>query len=71
MRDGLRHYFQSAAHLQVQFSNLDIVVEGDEALATFTRSDDFVDAQSGLPVHLEVRVSNVLALFGVRPLWTT
>ena len=34
------------------------------ALATFTRSDDFVDAQSGVPVHLEVRVSNVLARQG-------
>src|SRR5262249_22209748 len=31
MRDALRHYFKSAAHLQVQFSKLDIVVEGDEA----------------------------------------
>ena len=61
MRDALRHYFQSAAHLQVQFSKLDIVVEGDEALATFTRSDDFLDAETGTPVHLEVRVSNVLA----------
>ena len=36
------------------------MVEGDDALATFTRSDDFLDAQTGTPVHLEVRVSNVL-----------
>jgi hypothetical protein len=36
------------------------VVEGDEALAIFTRSDDFLDAQIGMPVHLEVRVSNLL-----------
>jgi ketosteroid isomerase-like protein len=61
MRDALRQYLQNAAQLKVQFSRLDIVVEGDEALATFTRSDDFVDAQSGQPVHLEVRVSSVLA----------
>jgi adenylate cyclase len=61
MRDALHRYFQSAAHLKVQFSKLDIVVEGDEALVTFTRSDDFLDAETGTPVHLEVRVSNVLA----------
>jgi ketosteroid isomerase-like protein len=60
-RDALRRYFQNAEHLQVQFSKLDIVVEGDEALATLTRSDDFIDARSGLPVHLEMRVSSTLA----------
>jgi hypothetical protein len=61
MRDALHRYFQGASHLRVQFSKLDIVVEGDEALATFTRSDDFLDAETGTPVHLEVRVSSVLA----------
>ncbi len=60
MREALRKYFENAEHLRVQFSKVDLLVEGDEALATFTRSDDFVDASSGLPVHLEVRVSNVI-----------
>ena len=60
MRDALQRYFQSAAHLKVQFSRLDVVVEGDEALATFTRSDDFLDAETSTPVHLEVRVSSAL-----------
>jgi ketosteroid isomerase-like protein len=61
MRDALRQYFENAKRLRVTFSKVDILVEGDEALATFTRSDDFVDATSGMPVHLEVRVSNVVA----------
>lgn len=60
MRDALRKYFENAERLRVQFSQVDILVEGNEALATFTRSDDFVDASSGVPVHLEVRVSNVV-----------
>ena len=60
MRDALQRYFQNANALRVQFSKMDIVVEGDEALATFTRTDDFTDAASRLPVHLEVRVSNVV-----------
>lgn len=61
MRDALAKYFANANELRVRFSKVDIVVEGDEALATFTRTDDFTDASSGLPVHLEVRVSNVVA----------
>lgn len=64
MRNALQKYFQNADALRVQFSKADIVVEGDEALATFTRTDDFTDASSGLPVHLEVRVSNVVARQG-------
>ena len=61
MRDALHRYFENAERLRVQFSKVDVVVEGNEALATFTRSDDFLDARTGMPVHLEMRVSNVLA----------
>lgn len=61
MRSALERYFQNAEGLKVQFSNFDILVEGDEALATFTRSDDFKDAQTGKPVHLEMRVSSIVA----------
>ncbi len=61
MRSALERYFQNAQDLKVQFSNFDILVEGDEALATFTRSDDFKDAQTGKPVHLEMRVSSIVA----------
>jgi adenylate cyclase len=61
IRDALSKYFSNADSLKIQFSNLDIMVEGDEALATFTRSDDFKDARSGRDMHLEVRVSSVVA----------
>ncbi|HLK11336.1 MAG TPA: adenylate/guanylate cyclase domain-containing protein [Candidatus Binatia bacterium] len=61
MRGALERYFQNAQDLKVQFSNFDILVEGNEALATFTRSDDFKDAQTGKPVHLEMRVSSIVA----------
>lgn len=60
MRQALTRYFQNATRLKVQFSKVDILVEGDEALATFTRTDDFLDGETGLPVHLEVRVSNTV-----------
>ncbi len=64
MKDALGRYFQNADSLKVQFSNVDILVEGDEALATFTRTDDFKDARSGRDQHLEVRVSSVVAKQG-------
>jgi len=39
---------------------VDLAVEGDEALATFTREDTFVDVGSGRHMHLEVRISGIL-----------
>ena len=58
-REALQRYFSNAEQLRVRFSKLDIVIEGNEALATFTRSDDFVDAQTGMPVHLEDAIHQV------------
>ena len=60
-RDALRRYFENADSLKVQFTNVDILFEGNEALATFTRNDVFKDARSGREMHLEVRMSSVLA----------
>jgi TolB-like protein/ketosteroid isomerase-like protein len=60
-RQGLRRYFDNAEGLKVELSDLQVLVEGDEALATFTRLDSFTDARSGREVHLEVRLSSLLA----------
>jgi TolB-like protein/ketosteroid isomerase-like protein len=60
-REALTRYFQSANDLKVQFSGVNVLFEGDEALATFTRSDNFKDVQTGRDVNLEVRVSTVVA----------
>ena len=60
-RQALGRYFQSADALRVRIFGIDVVVEGDEALATFTREDVFTDTRSGREVHLEVRVSSLLA----------
>lgn len=63
-RDALGRYFQSANDLKIQFSGITVLFEGDEALATFTRSDNFKDVQTGRDVNLEVRVSTVVAKAG-------
>ena len=60
MRDALTRYFATADELKISFSNYDILVEGTEAVATFTRNDEFKDARSGRDVHLEVRMSSVV-----------
>ena len=61
MRDALTRYFATADNLKVSFSNFDILIEGNEAVATFTRNDEFKDAHNGRDIHLEVRVSSVVA----------
>ena len=60
-REALDRYFQNATDLKVQFSNISVLFQGDEALATFTRNDQFKDVQTGQDVTLEVRVSTVVA----------
>lgn len=60
-REALVRYFESAKDLTVRFSAVTVLFEGDEALATFTRSDTFKDTQTGRDVNLEVRVSTVVA----------
>ena len=63
-RQSLLRYFDNAGSLRVQFTDLDILIEGQEALATFTRSDVFKDTQSGREIRLEVRVSSELTKQG-------
>lgn len=60
MRDAFVKYFANAEALKVQFESLEITVEEGEAIATFTRKDEFQDAGTGRPVRLEIRVSSIL-----------
>ncbi len=59
-RAALLRYFATAGDLQVRLSDLDVTVEGGDAVATFTREDTFVDAGTGRRMHLEVRITAVL-----------
>lgn len=60
MRAALEQYFANAEALRVQFSDVSLLFNGDEALASFTRRDEFRDAGTGQPVTLEIRVSSTL-----------
>jgi TolB-like protein len=59
-RASLARYFAIAKDLKVQVRDVDPLVEGGEAVVTFTREDAFTDAPSGRAMHLEVRVSGRL-----------
>jgi hypothetical protein len=63
-RGALARYFESAQGLKVRISNIEVVIEGDAALATFTREDEFTDVHSGREVRLEVRLSSLLVKEG-------
>jgi CHAT domain-containing protein len=59
-RQALGRYFHNVKDLKVQIRDIDLLVEGDEALVTFTREDVFTDAPSGRPMRLEVRTEQRL-----------
>ena len=58
-RDGFTRYFASADNLTVSVSDIDVLLDGNEALVTFTRHDVFHDHSSGKAMDLEVRLSSV------------
>ena len=57
-RASLERYFGTAGDLRVRIFDVDVLVEGDEALVTFTRRDSFRDHKSGKQLNLEVRLSS-------------
>jgi ketosteroid isomerase-like protein len=59
-RASLLRYFDIARDLRVRLLDIEVTVEGDEALATFTREDSFTDLRSGRHMRLEVRTSGIL-----------
>jgi TolB-like protein/ketosteroid isomerase-like protein len=60
-REAMTRYFKGVSELSVKFTDVDVQVEGEKALATFTRNDYFKDAETGRETHLEVRLSSEMA----------
>jgi adenylate cyclase len=53
-------YFENVRDLRVVIDHVDVAVVGDEAVASYTRTDDFVDARTGRPMHVAVRLTKTL-----------
>jgi class 3 adenylate cyclase/TolB-like protein len=59
-RAGFARYFESADGLKVSVGDLDVLLDGDEGVVTFTRRDVFRDRNSDKEVELEVRLSTLV-----------
>jgi ketosteroid isomerase-like protein len=46
--------------LRIAFDNIDVAVVGDEAVVSYTRTDEFTDARTGRPMRASVRLTKVL-----------
>jgi ketosteroid isomerase-like protein len=55
-----QRYFENIRDLKVAIDHVDVAVVGDEAVASYTRTDDFVDARTGRPMHVTVRLTKIL-----------
>lgn len=53
-----------ARDIHVQFSDVDVVVEQDQAFVTFTRTDEFTDTRTGRDVRMDIRANSVLQRIG-------
>ncbi|MBX3028291.1 hypothetical protein KF840_25655 [bacterium] len=59
-RAGFDRYFASADDLRVTIGDVDVLLDGDEGVVTFTRRDVFRDRNSDKDVELEVRLSTIV-----------
>jgi adenylate cyclase len=59
-RAGFERYFASADDLRVTVGDIDVLLDGDEGVVTFTRRDVFRDRTSDKNVELEVRLSTIV-----------
>jgi ketosteroid isomerase-like protein len=55
-----QRYFDNVRDLRVGIDNVDVAVVGDEAVVSYTRTDDFADARTGRPMHVAVRLTKLL-----------
>jgi TolB-like protein len=59
-RAALDRYFGGVRDLRVGIEHVEAAVVGDEAVVSFSRTDDFVDVQTGRPGHVAVRLTKTL-----------
>jgi adenylate cyclase len=59
-RSAQERYFQNVGDLRIAIEDVDIAIVGDEAVVSYTRTDDFVDAQTGRPMHVAIRLTKML-----------
>jgi hypothetical protein len=61
-KEANARYFQHTQGLQVFLRDVDITVRDDKAIVSYTREDQFVDAQSGKSIKLATRFTKLFVL---------
>ena len=59
-RAALSRYFESVEALRVKIDRLQLAAFGEEAVVSYTRTDDFVDARTRRPQRVTVRLTRTL-----------
>ena len=59
-RAALERYFGGVRDLHVDIERVEVAVIGEEAVVSYTRTDDFVDVQTGRPQHASIRLTKTL-----------
>jgi hypothetical protein len=59
-RDALERYFDSVRDFRVGIERVEAAVVAEEAVVTYTRTDDFVDVETGKPQHVSMRLTKTL-----------
>src|SRR5438094_6848185 len=52
-----RRYFENVRDLKVAIENVDIAVVGEEAVVSYTRTDDFADVRTGRQKHVTIQIT--------------
>lgn len=63
-RAAQSRYFANVKELQVAIADVDFAVVGDEAIVSYTRTDEFVDKRTGRPMEISVRLTKTLVRSG-------
>ncbi len=59
-RAAQEQYFSMVEDLTIEIEDVEMAVIGDEAVVSYTRSDEFVDSQTGRPADVTVRLTKEL-----------
>lgn len=59
-REAQQQYFSMVEDLTIEIDDVEMAVIGDEAVVSYTRSDEFIDSQTGRPADVTVRLTKEL-----------
>lgn len=59
-RKAQQQYFSMVEDLTIEIEDVEMAVIGDEAVVSYTRSDEFIDSKTGRPADVTVRLTKEL-----------